>query len=288
MPSNLDIDLIRTFVAVVDHAGMTAAAGVRNLTQGAVSQQVKRLETTLGARLFDRQRHGVALTRQGEQLLAKARRLLALNDEIYADMKGAAMHSRLRLGVPFDLIGTCMAPILKTYATSSPEVELSLVCDSSPVLLEMLRKGKVDLAVVEEPLGPSDGECLSIDRLVWVGARHGKAKAREPLPVSMVAESCAFRPAVLSALEGHERGWRTVFENGNIEATIATVRADLAVTAWLACTVPADLAILGPEDGLPPLPHFAINLHLAKRARNDRAAELARYVCDGFMRRQAA
>jgi len=73
-----------------------------------------------------------------------------------------------------------------------------------------------------------------------------------------------------------------VFENGGIEATTATVRHDLAVTAWLAFTVPADLDILPGDAGLPALPPFAINLH---RARNDTrlaTRELARFVRNGL------
>jgi DNA-binding transcriptional LysR family regulator len=82
------------------------------------------------------------------------------------------------------------------------------------------------------------------------------------LPISMVAETCAFRPVVLRALREMNLEWRTVFESGNIEATTATVRSDLGVTAWLASMVPSDLHILGPETGLPSLPTFAITLHL--------------------------
>jgi DNA-binding transcriptional LysR family regulator len=100
----------------------------------------------------------------------------------------------------------------------------------------------------------------------------------------MVAESCAFRPAVLQALREKNLEWRTVFESGNIEATTATVRSDLGVTAWLASTVPHDLDILGPESGLPGLPNFAISLHLPSNGRLA-GREFAHYVRDGFWRR---
>jgi DNA-binding transcriptional LysR family regulator len=104
----------------------------------------------------------------------------------------------------------------------------------------------------------------------------------------MVAESCAFRPAVLSALEDDGRAWRTVFESGNIEATQATVRADLAVTAWLTCTVPADLNVLSRADGLPELPPFSISLHVSKGAASASASAMAALIRGAFARRQAA
>ena len=287
MARNLDLALLRTFVAVADRASMTAAANILHLTQGAVSQQVRRLEDLFGAALFERDRRGLRLTPPGERLLGKARHLVGLNDDLWADMAGTAVEGTVRLGGPYDLVGSCLAPILKTYADACPQVEVSLACASSPDLAAALARGDVDLALIEEPLGPSDGECLCVERLVWVGARGGRAYLKQPLPVSMVADTCAFRPAVLDALRGDGRGWRTVFESGSIEATTATVRADLAVTAWLAFTVPGDLQVLPAEAGLPGLPPFAVNLHLPRDAR-PAAAELARHIRGAFVRRGQA
>jgi DNA-binding transcriptional LysR family regulator len=288
MARNLDISLLRTFVAVADHASMTAAGNALHLTQSAVSQQIKRLEEVLGCELIARDRRGLRLTAAGERLFGKAKRLLGLNDEIWTEMTVNTVAGKVRLGVPYDLVGTCLAPILKAYAEVYPQVEISLLCAASPELFTSLGKGEIDLAIVEQPQDRATGECLVIDRLVWVGAKAGSAHLKQPLPISLVADTCAFRPAVLAALQDDGRSWRTVFENGNIEATMATVRMDLAITAWLACTVAPDLDILGSEAGLPDLPPFAISLHLPRRT-GAAVAELARYIRDGLMRyRQAA
>jgi len=288
MTRNLDTGLVRTFVAVADKASMTAAANALHLTQSAVSQQIKRLEETLGCSLFERDRRGLRLTPPGERLFSQARKLLALHDEIWAEMTTATVEGQVRLGAPPDLIGSHLTPVLKAYADAFPKVELSLVCAPSPELVEALAMGRVDLAVVEEPTGPSAGECLSIERLVWVGAKGGAAHLKRPLPVSMVADTCAFRPAVLAALTGHGAGWRTVFENGSMEAALATVRADLAVSAWLASTVPPDLDILPSSFGLPELPAFAINLHLPRHHTGSAATELAQHIRDGLVRHRHA
>jgi DNA-binding transcriptional LysR family regulator len=282
MHRNLDIALLRSFAAAADRASMTAAANALHLTQGAVSQQIKRLEQLVGCGLFLRERRRLRLTAAGERLLAKARRVLSLNDEIFAESAGGRMEGKVRLGAPYDLAGAWLAPVLRSFAEACPQVELSLVCLPSPDLLADLTKGQIDLAIIEEPLGHSAGECLCIERLVWVGARAGQAHLRRPVPVSMVAESCAFRPAVLGALDRHGRQWRTLFENGSMEATTATVRADLAVTTWLAFTVPAGLDILGPEAGLPDLPPFAINLHLPKGDLPWPTRELGRHIRAGL------
>ena len=283
MVRNLDTGLVRTFVAVAEAASMTTAANTLHFTQGAVSQQVKRLEEVLGCSLFERDRRGLRLTPSGERLFGPAKRLLGLNDEIWAEMTTDAVEGRVRLGAPPDLIGMRFAPVLKAYAEAFPRVEVSLVCGSSPELVETLATGRVDLAVVEEPVGPSAGECLGIERLVWAGARAGRAHLKRPLPISMVADTCAFRPAALAALRGHGMTWRAVFENGGIEATAATVRADLAITAWLASTVPPELDILPAGSGLPELPSFAINLHLPRHGAGTAAMGFAHYIRDGLV-----
>ncbi|AMO99340.1 bacterial regulatory helix-turn-helix, lysR family protein [Collimonas arenae] len=286
MPRNLDTNLLRTFVTVAEHASMTVAANALHLSQGAVSQQIKRLEEVLAGSLFERDPRGLRLTAAGERLFGKAKRLLSLNDEIWVDMTATAIEGQVRLGVPHDLVATCLPPVMKAYAEAFPQVEISLLCGSSPQLAEALALGSIDLAVIEEPVGPTAGECLSVERLVWVGAKAGAAHLKRPLPVSMVVDTCAFRPVVVAALQQNDLMWRTVFENGNIEATTATVRTDLAITAWLASTVPVDLDILSGDCGLPELPNFAINLHLSRHAASPATLELARHIRDHLTRRR--
>ena len=184
MLRNLDIGLLRAFVAVAEQRSMTAASRILHLTQGAVSQQIARLEAVAGGALLTRGRSGVGLTFSGERLLGKARRLLALNDAICADIDGGGMQGWVSLGIPEDLLGACFAPVLKSYAAACPEVEVSVVCGSSDDLARRLADGHLDLAVLEEPVATATGECLMTDRLVWAGATGGTAWSRTPLPVS--------------------------------------------------------------------------------------------------------
>ncbi|MDR3101368.1 MAG: LysR family transcriptional regulator [Paraburkholderia sp.] len=277
MTRNLDLDLIRTFVAVAESGSMTVAANLLHMTQGAVSQQVKRLENVLGCLLFVRKTRKLELSRHGEQFLAKARPLLRLNDEIWADMTGQPLRGSLRVGVPYDLV-TPLAPAMKAFAQAHPQVEISLVCAASPQLSEAVNSGRLDVSLVEYVASEAEGEMVRIEPLVWVTGRGSTAWRKRPLPLSMVDERCAFRPLVLGALANEGIAWRTVFESGTIEATAATVRAGLAITAWLASTVPADLETLAPHTaGLPALPPFAICLRLPKTAQ-PAAQEFAYYV----------
>jgi DNA-binding transcriptional LysR family regulator len=283
MTRNLDIALLRAFVTTADHGSMTAAGNALHLTQGAVSQQIARLEALCGP-LFFRDHRDLRLTSAGERLLGHARQLLASNDALWTEMTVGIMEGKVRLGAPQDLIGTLLGPILKRYAQAHPQVELMLVCAASPDLMRTLKRGEIDIALLEEPPGSSRGECLAIDRLVWVGAKGGVAHRKSPLPISMVSETCAFRTTVLEELRKRELPWRTVFENGSIDATAAMVRSDLAITAWLASTVPPDLDILTPDSNLPELPGFAISLHLSPHQHSPAVTALAQHMREGLTR----
>lgn len=280
---NLDIALMRSFVAVAETNGMTAAANVLHLTQAAVSQQVKRLEEMLGRQLFERGRRGLLLTGDGERLFGRAKRLLALNDEIWAEMTTEVFSGQLRLGVPYDLVATYLPGVLRSFARAHPRVEITLVCKASPVLKAALAAGEVDVALVEEAVPGGEGELLATDRLVWVGARGGEAHLRRPLPVAS-CEFCAFRPAIFEALRRADIPFRVFTEAANLDASSAAVQTDLAVVAALASTVPDGMTVLGSGAGLPALPAFSINLYLPKTVSGP-ASALADGLRDVFVGR---
>jgi DNA-binding transcriptional LysR family regulator len=109
------------------------------------------------------------------------------------------------------------------------------------------------------------GETLRSDRLVWVGARGGDAHARDPLPVSIGADTCVFRPVAIAALRRAGRRWQATCEVSNMEPVRATLEADLAVAPLLSHSVPGSLEVYAADNGLPRLPMFCINLYEAAR-----------------------
>ena len=235
--------------------------------------------------MFERDRRGLRLTPSGERLLVRARRLLALNDEVWALMTAPDFTGEVRLGVPHDVVGPYMPPVLKSFDQAWPGVRVSLDCRTSVNLLRALERREVDLILTTERACAPHGETLLPDQLVWVGARDGRAWKRDPLPVSIGGEDCAFRPFAIEALNHAGRDWRPVCEISNMLAECAAVEADLAVVPLLASTVPETLTILGAGDGLPPLPMFQINLYLPQVGASDIAVELARHIRAQFAAR---
>lgn len=268
-PPSIDIALLRAFVTVAQLGSISAAARRLHLTQGGISQQIKRLESFFGCRLLERDARGTALTDRGVDLLPKARRLLGLNDELCAEMISSPVQERVRVGVPFDMAGDPFAPILKTYAERYPAVEVTIVTGSSVDLMRDFNDGLTDLTFRQCPAAEGVGERLKVEALVWVGS-SGALSRQRPLPLCFVTPTCTFRRTVFSLLDEARINWRVVFENASVEATLSTVRSGLALTPWLRSLVPGDLTALGVDSGLPVLPAFAIELHVADNA--DRGA----------------
>jgi DNA-binding transcriptional LysR family regulator len=278
MPHNLDVSLLRAFVAVADAGGMTAASRSLNLTQAAVSQQIKRLEDTLGEALITRERRGMKLTDAGERLFGRAKRLLALNDEIWTEMTTPIYEGEVKLGIPSDIVNAYLPTFLKGFAQTYPKVHVTLNCTSSVELLDWLHSGKIDLTLTTELACGPDGENLIVDRLVWVGARGGDAHWQRPLPVSIGCSDCAFRAPIREVLQKAGIEWRSITEVTNTAAQEATTAADIAVMAVLSSTVPSGLQVLGKDSGLPSLPPFSVNLYLPKTGGSHIAQELARHI----------
>lgn len=263
---NVDLTLLRTFVVVAEAGSISAAARQLHVTQGGISQQIKRLEVFFDCVLVERDARGSRLTGRGTGLLPHARRLLGLNDSLCEAMLGATTPEKVRVGVPYDMAGAHFAPILKTFAQRHPNVEVSLVSGSSVDLMQDYGKGLVDLTISQCPISEARGERLAVDALVWVG-HSGELFRQRPLPLCFVTPTCTFRRTVFSLLSEAEIGWRVIFENASVDATLSTVRSELALTPWLRSLVPDDLHELASATGLPLLPDFAIQLSVSESAQ---------------------
>ncbi len=280
------IDLLRTFLAVVDSGGVTPAAAALNMSQAAASQQVKRLEELLGCRLFERAGRKLVLGPAGERLLAQAQRLVSQGDELLSSMRRPEFEGEVRLGVPYDIIGSFVPAILRRFAKAQPRVRVSLVCEDSKVVRQQLRSGGVDLALTTETDCGRHGETLRTDRLVWVGVPGGDAHLKDPLPVSLGAPTCVFRPVAIEALGKARRDWRAVCEVSRLEPVHAAIEAGLAVAPLLRSSVPDRFEILGREARLPGLPEFRINLY-APPNMSPAAHDLADHVRASFSGKRA-
>ncbi|MFZ1469652.1 MAG: LysR family transcriptional regulator [Paracoccaceae bacterium] len=260
MPRNLDLTSLRSFVTVADVGGVTRASGLLNLTQSAVSMQIKRLEEGLGHEIFTRAARKLHLTPEGEQLLSYARRMVALNDEALARLTGAGFEGELRLGVPHDIVYPQMPGILKVLAGDYPRVRIKLASTYTVPLKQAFARGDYDMILTTEEAPGPEGDVLARRDLVWVGAPGGTAWQRRPLRLGF-KDTCVFRPIAQAALDAAGLPWEMGYEGECEQVIEATVAADLAVSVRMRGTIPAGAEVIEAGNALPDLGALAICLY---------------------------
>jgi DNA-binding transcriptional LysR family regulator len=271
MPRNLDLSSLRSFVTVADVGGVTRAAGYLNLTQSAVSMQIKRLEESLGLSLFLRAARKLALSPEGEQLLSYGRRMLALNDEALALLTSASCEGEIRLGVPHDVVYPAIPGILKRMAQAYPRVRVNLVSSFTLIMKQDFARGGFDVMLTTEETPDPGAEVLSSRGLVWVGAEDGNAWQRRPLRLGF-KDTCIFRGRAQTALEAAGIPWEMATGGESEQAVEATVAADLAVSVRMVGSIPEGMGPIAGDNQLPSVGEMKLGLYRASR-RNDEAVD---------------
>lgn len=250
----LDLELLRTFVAIADHPSFAEAGRHLARTQASVSQHMQRLEQQVGVALLRKQGRHKSLTDAGRQLLRHARQMLALNDEALAGLRQDGPSGVLRIGSPHDIADTILPPLLSHIARSAPKLRLEIDVGRSPFLMDDLQRGKIDMVISTRTAPGLEGFALRTSPVWWVCAAQYQHLPGEPLPLVLVDEPSLYRKLALEALEHAGIAWRQAYLASNLIGVKAAVRAGLGITARSQEMVGPDMRVLGQSDGLPPLP----------------------------------
>lgn len=263
----LDLDVLRTFVAIAETGSFTAAANAVFRTPSAVSMQIKKLEETLGRVVFVRDARSVTLTNDGEVLIGYARRLIALNREAVAKFVIPDISGVVRLGSPDDYGERVLPHVLKRFAQTHPAIAVDVVIDQSGNLRRRLNDGALDITLFTVCRSiPAEAEVLLTEPIVWGGAKGGCAHSREPLPLSIWEEGCAWRSAALEALGRAGRDYRIAYMSAHTAGQRSAILSDLAVAPLPRSFIGEDIVALGPEEGLPLLPTYNLAMIVASDA----------------------
>ncbi len=251
---NLDLDLLRTFVAVADLNTFAAAAVAVCRTQSAVSQQMQRLEQLVGKELFARHGRNKLLTEQGIQLLGYARKILRFNDEacaslIYNDIKGV-----LTIGASDDTADTILPFLLNRVTSIYPKLAIDVRVKRSPQMVDMLKDGEVDLAITTAHTEDQPHIVLRTSPTLWYCAADYHYQTGEPIPLVVMDEPSSFRVMAIQHLDQAGIPWRIVYVASTLSAVRVACKAGLGITTRPIEMMTPDLRVLGAVEGLPPLP----------------------------------
>ncbi len=264
----LELDLLRTLVAIAETGNFSAAAEAVFRTPSAVSMQVKKVEEIVGRPVFNRDSRSVTLTAEGELLLEHGRRLLSLNNELIAKFITPDVAGVVRLGATDDISERSLPELLRRFSRTHCCVTVDVVVDTSTSLEKRIQKGELDLALItcnpNAKLGKGK-EIVFRERLTWAGAKNGVAHEKTPLPISVWEEGCSWRESALKSLEASKRDYRVAFMSAHISGQRAAILADLAVAPIPASACINGIVELSKKENLPPLADYAIGMMMANK-----------------------
>jgi DNA-binding transcriptional LysR family regulator len=278
MTALIDIDQLRTFIAIAETGSFTRAADVVHKTQSAVSMQMKRLEERLNRPIFARDGRASKLTEDGQRLLDYARRIVKLNVEALAAFSEADLAGRVRLGVPDDYADRYLPEIMARFSRVYPAVELSVICEPTVDLLERIDANELDLAIVTNCERARPAEIFRRERLLWVTSNRHAIHREAPLPLALGRPTCAWRRTAIEALETQERSHRVLYSSSNVGAVAAAVLAGLAISVLPESGLRPGMRVLTAADGFPDLPSCRIGLVRSPHESSALAEALAEHI----------
>lgn len=271
---NLQIDYLRTFIALAETKGFTKA-GIRvNRSQSAVSMQIKRLENETGKRLFDRIGKSVRLTPDGHTLIKYAARIVKAHDDAVRALSKPDLEGFLRFGSPEHYTIGLLSGLLAGFSTAYPDVLVEMQCDNSDRIKAAVERGDLDVGLTTQMR--RGGRVIHHDPVVWASEPGFSLQSHHILPIAVFEEDCIFRTWAIESLEKAGIPYRIVYVSRSISGLIDAVRAGFAVAPLIRSNLPSDLKRLGPENGLPLLPVSNIVLHKTGK----KTSEIIECFCD--------
>lgn len=256
--ADLDLDLLRAFVAVAEEGGFTAAAERLRRTQAAVSLKIKRLEATLGKRVLERSSRHLALTRDGEVLLGYARRLLDLNDETLQRLGAPPVSGTLRVGVADYFLPAHLPKALARFGRSHPDVHVQARVGFAQDLTAAFERGDLDLVLTRREQGEGKGRLIWRDPLVWAASAGLEIVPARPLRLCLLPAPCVYRTHGITALDRIGRRWEAAYTAPSVLGLQAAALAGVGVAVLSRSAMISGLRQLTPEEGFPILPELEV------------------------------
>lgn len=249
-----DLDLLRSFVSVVDSGGFTRAGERVHKTQSTVSQQIRRLEDDVGRPLLNRSGKTVVPTEDGERLLSYARRMLALAEEARDVLARPTDEGAIRLGIPEDFAAYRLTKLLASFARSRPGLRLDVRADQSTYLRRDIDRGDLDLALLKRAAGEKGAIAVWPERVHWVTSKpHPVDLSCSSVPLIGFPLGCIYRAGAIHAIEAAGRAWHMAYTSSSLAGIQAAVGAGLGLSIMSEISIQADHRVLTAKEGFAPI-----------------------------------
>jgi len=229
MTVSLDLEHLRTLVAIAECGGFSKAAAVRHISQPALSQHVRLLERGLKRKLFEKDGRVMRFTPDGERVLVEARKILEAHDTSI-ELLGAQGGGTIVVGSTEHAAEQVLAEMLRALRDAFPDRTTRFQIGRSTQLLDNVAKGTVDLAFVLDPSGRGAGHEVGELPLRWYASPSWTPPTGdEPWPLVAFEEPCGLRERALGLLAGEGHRVEVTAASTTLEGVLAGVRAGLGV-----------------------------------------------------------
>ena len=260
---SLDIRMLRSLASVADTGSITETARRLGRSQPAISLQIQRLEDITGKVLFHHECRRMRLTPDGDMVLAYAKSILRLHDELLSRLSSPEIQGHVVLGTP-DLYAAYMLPaILAVFHETFPRIQVELRCALSTPTVDRLQKGEVDIALVTRLNNFTGGLVVRQEQLVWLGGEHARAQFEGPVRLAALPRDNLYTEYAIDCIERAGRRWQIVCVSESIGGLQAAVFAGMAVTVLGRCALVAGMRELTTDEGFLPLPKVDLLLYKA-------------------------
>lgn len=248
---DLDSYLLRAFLTVAEVGTVNGAAARLHRTQAAVSMQIRKLEDLVGISLFSRSSKGLELTAQGQIMVAYAKEIVALGDEVGRRLTGKPVEGRVRLGVVEDFAASRLISILREFRDLNPKIEIDIIVEPNRRLADLFEAGKLDLAVCDITCLSRKPLLIWTEYLIWTVRSDFVVDASSPLPVIMFEEGCPWNVQTLAVLAQRNTKWKTACVASTLVAMATAVRVGIGIGPMIAATIPEGCRALDRSSDLP-------------------------------------
>jgi DNA-binding transcriptional LysR family regulator len=223
---------------------------------------IKKIEASLGARVFSRDSRSLRLTSIGQELLRYANTILRVHSQAIHALTGPVQSGKVSLGIPDDYASSYLPLILRAFTQKYPAVEITIYCEPSSLLIPKIESGFLDVAIITQD-NSQRGVKLTSEPLVWTGLITEDLSFDEPLCVAMYEFGSEARRKILAALDTLPCGYRIIYNSPYVTGQIAAAKSGIAVAVLTKCSVPDELNILH-YSYLPDLPSLDVSVIWSK------------------------
>ncbi|MEO1017231.1 MAG: LysR substrate-binding domain-containing protein [Pseudomonadota bacterium] len=275
----LDLRVLRSFVMVLETGSVTETARQLGRSQPAITLQIQRLEEMVGRPLLAHRNRHVAPTEYGHLVLSYARSMLRQHDELCARLASTDIEGHVVLGTPDLYAASILPPILSVFRQDFPGIQVELHCHLSTPLVQRVRKGEIDIALVTRMNDFTGGIVVRQEQLVWlVGDNAADILSKNPLPLALLPPGNIYRDHAIEAMDRAGRRWRVTCISESVAGLQAAIFAGIAVTVLGKCAVVPGMRQVGPREYLPPLPMIDLLLYRAPGSLSSAANALHDYL----------